>query len=73
MAEIKTELRPVVVQLRCDECGVGEMKHNGVSLMSNPPQFPHICDNCGVEVRVRETPYPRIVYVYEEVKNETSQ
>jgi hypothetical protein len=36
----------VILRLRC-ECG-GECKFSGQSLESFPPQYPHVCERCGV-------------------------
>lgn len=46
MATVETEVRVIMVHLFCDKCGE-EMVHNGIELLSLPPQYPHICPNCG--------------------------
>lgn len=30
----------------CDKCGKGHMRPTDLMLTSNPPQYPHRCDNC---------------------------
>jgi DNA-directed RNA polymerase subunit RPC12/RpoP len=42
----QTPLRPIQVDYICDACGQGHYRSTGVSLMSNPPQYPHKCTNC---------------------------
>lgn len=49
MKEKRIEVRTYVVRLMCDKCDGGEMLPTGVSLPSNPPQFPHKCNKCGYE------------------------
>lgn len=51
---------PVEVHLYCDECGT-EMDFLGQVLMSNPPQYPHVCPKCGSQ-RIMDAQYPRITY-----------
>lgn len=62
MAEIRMEVRAVQISLICDECGTGEMIPTGVALMSSPPQYPHVCSNCGASINVRGKRYPFIDY-----------
>lgn len=53
-------LTPVGVRYICDECGRGEMKHTGQTLLSSPPQHVHACDSCGHEQTFRGITYPTI-------------
>lgn len=50
-----------LVQVRCgyvcDRCGDGQYHPTGVAYLSFPPQYPHICDNCGDKRLFGET-YP---------------
>lgn len=61
MAEKRVEVKMYQVTYTCGACGVGKMKPTGISLMSNPPQYPHKCNKCGYENTFRST-YPKIVY-----------
>lgn len=52
----------VYVQLICDvENCSGEMLPTGMALMSSPPQYPHKCNVCGVEVN-QLVKYPKLDY-----------
>lgn len=46
MAELVAESKIFQVYMQCDNCG-GEMRPTGEYLASNPPQYPHKCQNCG--------------------------
>lgn len=59
--ETKQEVRTFLVNKRCYECGNGEYEPTGTALMSNPPQYPHVCNNCGDERNLRQT-YPDLRY-----------
>lgn len=50
----------VRVYLYCD-CG-GVMGFTGECLASNPPKYPHTCDNCGKHWNVRGHTYPKTEY-----------
>ena len=56
-----TNVNTVKVSLFCDVCG-NEMLPNGKTLMSNPPQYQHVCKN-GHKINIREKIYPYIDYV----------
>ncbi len=64
MREREYEVKTYKVHAMCDKlmCD-GEMKHEGRALMSNPPQYPHICTECGNTENLREV-YPRITYMF---------
>ncbi len=56
------ELIPVntfVAQYKCPNCSVF-MKFSGVVLTSNPPQYPHVCPDCGHKETLRKS-YPAII------------
>ena len=57
-------LRPVRVDYKCDKCGAGYMRPTGVLLTSNPPQFPHRCNNCDAHQNFTEK-YPTVRYAAE--------
>lgn len=46
--EIRTELRVVAYkeEMQCHICGYGKMISNGISLMSLPPKYQHVCNSC---------------------------
>lgn len=63
-AVVKGQLQQVmgrIDKLICD-CG-GEMSATGEMLTSNPPQYPHLCKNCGTKENVWNRTYPRKIYV----------
>lgn len=60
MTETAVPVQTVRVDYLCDECGE-PMRHSGMVLTSNPPQFPHICKN-GHD-RIFSVCYPTIRYV----------
>lgn len=55
--------RVVIVENICDKCGNGKMKPHGNSVLATyPPQYPHVCENCGhMENYPFTYPYHRIV------------
>lgn len=59
--EIKVRVETYKVYLKCDECK-GFMIPNGICLASNPPQYPHVCDNCGNVQNIMGKRYPFIEY-----------
>ena len=56
-------LKPIMVKMKCDKCGKGYMKRaNDTVLLSNPPQYEHICENCAhIETYFRSYPYIEFV------------
>jgi hypothetical protein len=48
------------VDYMCDSCNAGVMRPTGVMLMSNPPQYPHLC-SCGASATFR-VQYPHIEF-----------
>ena len=68
--EVKSELKVFKVEQACDEtvngikCGgsMTQPKNSvGMAFMSNPPQYPHLCDKCGFRKNFLKT-YPAIEY-----------
>lgn len=50
MAEKETVLKLVRVNYTCDKCNQGLMQTTGLVLTSVPPQYPHVCNQCGYEM-----------------------
>ena len=63
MKIIKREVKTYNVAAHCD-CG-GIMVYTGMMLASNPPQFPHKCEDCGKD-EVLDKTYPRTDYGFVE-------
>ena len=61
--EIRYEVKTILVKKGCTECYDGEMLPNGSMLASSPPQYPHICNNCGARENIRGVKYPRTEYI----------
>lgn len=70
MSEITKEIKVIGVDYVCDKCGIGKMRPTGICLDSNPPQYPHECENCGHVINMWNVTYPTTRY--EEINNETS-
>lgn len=61
--EKRTEVKAYRVDLTCESCGEGTMERcDGGMLMSDPPQYPHRCTECGAETHVTGTKYPYMEY-----------
>lgn len=42
------EAKVLIVENVCDKCGNGLMKsHKNIAFTVYPPQYPHVCENCG--------------------------
>ena len=61
MARQEAPAEAVIVDYVCDECGSGHMQPTGSILMSDPPQWPHACSNCGTS-QTFNTKYPETVF-----------
>lgn len=62
MGERLKEVKTYRVDYVCDVCEEGRMKRDGgIVLMSEPPQYPHVCDKCGAR-QLFENSYPYITY-----------
>jgi hypothetical protein len=57
MGEQRYELKPFGVRYVC-KCG-NEMEYTGQMLMSDPPQFVHLCNECNSKENLREK-YPTV-------------
>lgn len=60
MTEKATKVETFRIEYICDECGKDSMKWNGITLTSNPPQFPHRCPTCGADKTFMAVHYPYI-------------
>jgi len=56
------EVRVFKRQLMCDNDCTGEMLPTSPMLLSNPPQYSHVCDVCGASTNVRGKKYPYLEY-----------
>lgn len=66
MSEVEQRVETYLVNYQCDSCGVGLMRDNGLMLPSNPPLYPHICDNsdCGDKKTFNQRyPYQNMKYI----------
>ena len=46
--EVVAESKVLMVHMKCNKCGNGLMLRNGnIILTTDPPKFPHKCNNCG--------------------------
>lgn len=63
MPEVWMEMKTYEVRLLCEEGGCdGEMKWTEVALMSNPPQYPHVCSKCRAKQTLVNRRYPFTAY-----------
>lgn len=61
--EQRTEVKAIQVDFKCPKCNNGYLKHTGMVLSSNPPQYPHYCDaGCGYIETFMGVSYPYITY-----------
>jgi hypothetical protein len=61
MPRIQNPLRPIKVDYKCDNCYEGFYRPTGLTLLCDPPKYPHKCTLCGGEQVFTET-YPTIRY-----------
>ena len=47
MIEEKRECKTYRVHAKCSKCSTGYMLPDGKILLSDPPKYPHTCNNCG--------------------------
>jgi len=59
MSETKTECRTYKVTYSCDVCAKGTMEASGSVIDTNPPQYQHVCNDCG-DIAYYYTRYPEI-------------
>ena len=72
--EVVAEVKTLSVYMKCDKCNNGLMLENGhIILTTDPPKYPHKCNNCGYEDNyfVRY-PYQKLVPV-ENVREMTDE
>lgn len=62
MTEVRKVQKVVKVDKHCDSCGQGLMRPTGVTLMSYPAQYPHVCNGCGAKENFRVR-YPYLEHV----------
>ena len=47
MGVIRHEVREIVVDMICEECGKGRMRPTKTILREYPPKYIHECNKCG--------------------------
>ena len=57
----RVPVRPLKLQVRCPACRSHNVESRGRQLLVHPPLYVHGCNDCGVEMHLRDV-YPRIVY-----------
>lgn len=55
-------VKTVVTQYRCDQCGFDYVKFTGMTFTSNPPRYQHKCSHCGFLIELLSR-YPLTRYV----------
>lgn len=58
--EIRNDVKVIQVDYTCPHCG-GKMRPTGEVLTSNPPIYPHKCEDCKYEKQFKKT-YPYLDY-----------
>lgn len=68
MPEVRSKVIPVEVDFKCPVCGIGYLRSKGTTLTTNPPMFPHKCNNpaCDYEETFTGIQYPYTEYEYVE-------
>jgi len=66
--ETRTEVKTFRIDYECPECKTGFLRHVGAVLTSNPPQYPHQCNNpeCSYTETFSAKSYPH--FITEDVK-----
>lgn len=61
--ELVAEAKTLIVHMKCDKCNNGLMVQDGYTILaSDPPQYPHKCNNCGYYKNYFiQYPYQRMV------------
>ena len=64
---IRTKVTAYRIELPCEKegCDGALVSCSGMTLTSNPPQYPHRCNKCGAEKHILGITYP---YIEHEVK-----
>ena len=59
---IRTEVKAYRIELPCEKegCDGALVSCSGMTLTSNPPQYPHKCTKCGKEKHILGITYPYI-------------
>lgn len=76
MGEVVAEVKTLIVHMKCNKCGNGLMLKDGnIILTTDPPKYPHKCNNCGYQENYFVTyPYQKLVpieYLREMTKEES--
>lgn len=59
---MQTEIKTIIVELICPKCELGDMERKEENvLLSFPPQYKYVCNNCRYEENIFET-YPYFKY-----------
>ena len=74
MPEMVAEVKTLSVYMKCDKCENGLMERSGnMIFMSEPPLYPHKCNNCGYEENYPICyPYQKLVPL-EQLREPTSE
>lgn len=56
------EVKTVKIDYKCPKCGKGYLRPTGVCYSTNPPMFPHKCNNCDYGETFENKTYPYIDY-----------
>jgi transposase-like protein len=62
MCEVVREMRVLMVDMQCPDCGKGHMRPTGFMLCRNPPAYPHECNKCGYVLSYLNISYPYAKY-----------
>lgn len=70
--EIRRKVSAINVDYKCPKCNNGFLRPTGLVLASNPPLFPHECNNkdCNYKERFHGIKYPYIDYVVNNQNND---
>ncbi len=61
MSEKEFKVDVYEVEYVCDECHKGFMIPTGITLTSNPPQYPHKCAECS-NTEIFRIQYPKVMH-----------
>lgn len=60
MSETFKEAKTFLVNYECDKCGE-EVKQTGIALLTNPAQYQHVCQQCGINYTLNsQYPHTRV-------------
>ena len=62
--EERKEVKTIKVDYKCPKCKTGYLRSTGMVFTTDPPLFPHICNNpeCGYGETFRNIKYPYVEY-----------